>query len=154
MNPDPNGAEPEFLPPDRERDHEQNQEQNHGPGHESGFESGPEFGPESGVVFAPLPPMRFPNMADVGLLFVLLILGGLVAAGVTGAAFHFHLFGVFTSKQALSDIHYTLGSQSGWYFSSLIGCLTVFPLLWHKSFFAGDRAGACWAQQCSAWFSL
>ena len=131
MNPDPNGALPEFLPPDREPGLE--------PGFESGPEPGPEPGPEYGAVFAPpLPPPRFPNMGDVGLLFVLLIFSGLLAMGITGVALYgFHLFGASTPQQAVSDTRFALGGQILWYFFALVGCLTLFPLLWHKSFFAG-----------------
>ena len=133
MNPDPNGALPEFLPP------------GHEPGDESGFQSGPEPGlqsghessPESGTVFAPLPPMRFPNMADVGLLVILLVFAALAAWGISAAALYFHLFGVSTPKQAVSDTRYALGSQLLWYLFALAGCLILFPLLWQKGFFAG-----------------
>ena len=52
-------------------------------------------------------------------------------------ALHYHLFGVSMFDRANSDIHYTLGSMAMLYLTTFAGCLIVFPLFWHKSFFAG-----------------
>ncbi|HEX8811217.1 MAG TPA: hypothetical protein VF742_04420, partial [Terracidiphilus sp.] len=93
------------------------------------------FGPSAMRV--PLPPMRFPNMADVGLLVVLLLFAALGAAGITGAALHFHLFGVTTPKQAIADVRYQFGGQILWYFLALVGSIILFPTLWHTEFFRG-----------------
>jgi uncharacterized protein len=82
-------------------------------------------------------PVRFPNAGDLLLVACLLGLGFLCAGAVTALALHFHLFGVDTVKDALTDIHYTLGSQVAWYCFSFLGCLLIFPLIWHTGFFRG-----------------
>jgi hypothetical protein len=84
-----------------------------------------------------IPPVRFPNFADVLLMAVLLGFGWLASGGVTAAALHFHLFGVATEKQAVSDIHYTLGGQALWYVVTLGLAVLVFPRIWHTGFFEG-----------------
>jgi membrane protease YdiL (CAAX protease family) len=91
---------------------------------------------EPSVVEAPRP-MRFPNVADVGLLFVLLVFAALVATILGAAALQFHLFGISTAKQAVADIRYALGGQLLWYVFTLIGAILLFPPLWHTSFFGG-----------------
>jgi hypothetical protein len=92
----------------------------------------------------PLAPPRFPNVIDLVMVGFLLILGFLCAGALTSTALHYHLFGVRTIKQAQTDIHYTLGSQIAWYLFTFIGCISIFPLIWHTSFFQGVewRAGA------------
>ena len=49
----------------------------------------------------------------------------------------FHVFGVSTLKQAEEEIHYRLGSQAAWYVIKLLGCVTIFPLVWGNGFFNG-----------------
>lgn len=83
------------------------------------------------------PPTRFPNIADVGLVTALLFAGWMSSGALLLTALHFHLFGVSTVKQAMTDIHYTLGSQAVWYVITFGGCLLLFPAVWHKSFFEG-----------------
>ncbi|HTX75228.1 MAG TPA: CPBP family glutamic-type intramembrane protease [Terracidiphilus sp.] len=85
----------------------------------------------------PLPPTRFPNLLDLVLVGLMLLLGFLCAGALTTLALHFHLFGVTTVKQALSDIHYTLGSQVAWYCFTFFACVLVFPLIWHTGFLEG-----------------
>lgn len=132
MNADPNGTVPEFPPLERE----------------FGNEFSPELNPELSAgpiaVIAPQPPMRFPNMADIGLLFVLAVFGALVSWCLVAAALHFHFLGVTTPKQATDDIRYGFGWQLAWYFFTLTGCMALFPHLWHTSLFRGLewRAGA------------
>ena len=121
MNADPNDSLPELLPPEY--------------GH--GSEPDAELSAEPVPVWVPPPSMRFPNMADVGLLFVLMVFGGLVALGLTALALHFHFLGVSTVKQATDDIRYGLGNQLLWYFLTLIGCITLFPHLWQTGLFRG-----------------
>ena len=85
---------------------------------------------------SPLPPaIRIPNFADVGLVVVLLLFGWMGSGALLAAALHYHLWGVSTAKQAVEDIHYTLGSQVIWYFISLSACLILFPAIWHRRFF-------------------
>lgn len=83
------------------------------------------------------PPVRFPNFLDVSLLTLLLILAWIGSAAVFGTALHFHLWGVTTPKQALNDIHYTLGTQVSWYLIAFAGCLILFPPIWHTQYFKG-----------------
>jgi uncharacterized protein len=89
-------------------------------------------------------PPRIPHLGHVVLLALLALLGLLSAGLLSQAALHFHLFGVTTSDQEASDIHYTLGSEAILYLVMLTGAWIIFPLLWHKSFLAGIswRGGA------------
>ncbi|MGB6781281.1 MAG: CPBP family intramembrane glutamic endopeptidase [Terracidiphilus sp.] len=91
------------------------------------------------LTYAPPPlwPPRFPNCGDLLLLAFLLGLGFICAGAVTYLALHFHLYGVTTVSQALTDIHYTLGSQVAWYCFTFLGCLLIFPLIWHTGFLRG-----------------
>ena len=84
-----------------------------------------------------MPPPRTPNFGDLGLLLILLALGWLGAGSILLIALHFHVFGISTLKQAVDDFRYTLGSQAIQYFITFGGCLILFPLVWHKGFFAG-----------------
>lgn len=86
----------------------------------------------------PAPPQeRIPNFGHLSIL-VLLAVAGLFAAGLLARlALNYHLFGVTTLHQAASEIHFTLGTQGVFYVITFIGCLIIFPLLWHKGFFAG-----------------
>jgi membrane protease YdiL (CAAX protease family) len=84
-----------------------------------------------------IPQPRIPHLGHVALL-ALLVFVGLMGSGIlTQVALHFHLFGISTVKQALTDIHYTLGSMAALYLISLGGGMLLYPLLWHKSLFAG-----------------
>lgn len=83
------------------------------------------------------PVMHLPNLADVGMALVLLTLGWVGAAALTTGALSLHLFGVSTAKQAMADIHYTLGGQLAWYLIAFAGCLVIFPAAWRTNFFAG-----------------
>jgi membrane protease YdiL (CAAX protease family) len=89
------------------------------------------FEPESAV------PERIPHLGHLGILAVLAFLGLVATSLLTRCALHFHLFGVTTVQQAIADIHYTLGSEAVLYLFIFAGCLLLFPLVWHKSFFAG-----------------
>lgn len=93
-----------------------------------------------------IPPERIPHLGHLCLLGVLTFFGLLAATLLTRSALYFHLFGVSTAQQALNDIHYSLGSQAMLYLFTLLGCLVIFPLVWHKGFFAGLQwnGGAAW----------
>lgn len=85
----------------------------------------------------PLHEERIPNFGHLGILS-LIALVGLFGAGIAArVALHFRLFGVTTLTQATTEIHYTLGSEAILYVLTFAGCLLIFPLLWHKGFFAG-----------------
>ncbi len=80
---------------------------------------------------------RIPNF---GHLVVLALLGfaGLVGAILLmRAALYYHLFGISTVQQASTDIHYTIGFMASLYLISFGLAMLVFPLMWHKSLFAG-----------------
>jgi len=95
----------------------------------------------------PPPPPRIPHFGH--LLILIGLLGfGLVCAGLlTRAALHAHLFGVSTANQAETDIHYTLGSIAVLYLVTFAASLFVFPLFWHRSFFAGVQWNAAIAHR-------
>jgi membrane protease YdiL (CAAX protease family) len=83
------------------------------------------------------PGRRIPHLGHVFFLLLLASIGLLGTSILTQTALHFHLFGVSTVKQALTDIHYTLGSMAVLYLITLGAGVLVFPLFWHKSFFDG-----------------
>jgi len=97
----------------------------------------------------PAPPQeRIPNFGHLSIL-ILLALAGLLGAGLLARlALNYHLFGVTTLHQAASEIHFTLGTQGVFYVLTFIGCLIIFPLLWHKGFFAGLQWRASVALHC------
>jgi membrane protease YdiL (CAAX protease family) len=82
-------------------------------------------------------PTRIPNFGHLGLLALLGLFGLLGTSLITRTALYFHLFGIATVQKAVTDIHYTLGSEAALYLLTFGACLLVFPLVWHKSFFAG-----------------
>jgi len=85
----------------------------------------------------PPPASRIPNLGHLAILSFLAVLGWL-GAGLLGlAALHFHLFGISTLENALTDIHYSLGSMIAVYLITFGAALYIFPLVWDKSFFAG-----------------
>lgn len=63
--------------------------------------------------------------------------GLLCASLLIRSALHFHLFGVTNLQNAVNDIHYTLGSEVILYLLMFGASLLFFPLIWHKSLFAG-----------------
>lgn len=85
----------------------------------------------------PLPEVRIPHLGHLAILGAFLAFGFLGAALVIRFALKFHLFGVHSLQAAITDIHYTLGSEGLVYLLTLIACLLFFPMIWHKSFFAG-----------------
>ena len=81
--------------------------------------------------------IRIPHLGHVGILGLLACLG-LVGAGLlTRAAISLHLFGVTTVQAAMADVHYTIGSMAALYLIAFGAALLVFPLVWHKGYFAG-----------------
>ncbi|HEY1902932.1 MAG TPA: CPBP family intramembrane glutamic endopeptidase [Terracidiphilus sp.] len=89
----------------------------------------------------PRPPrswsVRIPNFGHLALL-LLLACGGLLSAGLLAqAALHFHLWGISSAQKAATDVHYTIGSMAALYLVTFGAALLIFPLVWHKNFFAG-----------------
>jgi membrane protease YdiL (CAAX protease family) len=82
-------------------------------------------------------PVRIPNLGHLSLFLLLLGFGWIGAGSLLLVGLHFHLFGISNLKQAMTDFHYTLGSQAIQYFVSLAGCLVVFPVIWRKGFLVG-----------------
>jgi membrane protease YdiL (CAAX protease family) len=80
---------------------------------------------------------RIPNMGHVGILALIAVCGLFGASLAARAALEMHLFGVTTVAQAAGDIHYTLGAEAILYLLTFAGSLLIFPVLWHKGFFAG-----------------
>jgi membrane protease YdiL (CAAX protease family) len=81
--------------------------------------------------------VRIPHLGHVGILGLLASIG-LVGAGLlTRSALSFHLFGVSTLQGAMSDVHYTIGSMAALYLIGFGAALLIFPLFWHRDYFAG-----------------
>jgi membrane protease YdiL (CAAX protease family) len=97
------------------------------------------------------PPTRIPNFGHLFILAVLVSVGLLGTILLTWSALHFHLFGVTTLQQANTDIHYSLGSMIALYLLTFLACLLVFPLVWHKGFFAGLQWNAAAALRLRWW---
>lgn len=85
----------------------------------------------------PPPPVRIPHLGHVLLLAVYLVLSRFASILILRVAVQFHLFNVTTLQAAVSDIHYTLGSEVLLYLGAFAAAYFTFPLIWHKGFFAG-----------------
>ena len=83
------------------------------------------------------PPVRTPHLGHLAILGVFAIFGLLCASILIRTALHYHWYGVTTAQTAITDIHYTLGSEAVLYLITFGLCLVFFPMIWHKSFFAG-----------------
>jgi membrane protease YdiL (CAAX protease family) len=68
---------------------------------------------------------------------VFAIFGLLCASLLIRTALRYHWYGIATAQTAITDIHYTLGSEAVLYLITFSLCLVFFPMIWHKSFFAG-----------------
>jgi uncharacterized protein len=86
--------------------------------------------------------VRIPHLGHVAILGLLASIG-LVGAGLlTRSALSFHLFGVSTLQGAMSDVHYTIGSMAALYLIAFGAALLIFPLFWHRGYFAGIQWNA------------
>lgn len=92
-------------------------------------------GPQAHVWRAPI--VRIPNFGHVAMLALLAAFGLVCSWLLTRTALHMHLWGVQNAQTAITDIHYTIGSMAALYFATIVSALLVFPLVWHKSLFAG-----------------
>jgi membrane protease YdiL (CAAX protease family) len=88
------------------------------------------------------PPVRTPHFGHLAVLALLLFIGVLASSLLIHLALHFHLYGVTTITQAMTEIHYTLASEVVLYLVTLAGCLLVLPFIWHRSFFSGIQWNA------------
>src|SRR5579871_1083398 len=90
---------------------------------------------------------RIPHLGHLGILALLALFGLIGTMTLVPIALHFHLFGISNLTQAATDYRYALGSQAAQYIITFIGCLVVFPLLWHKPYFEGIHWNAAGAFQ-------
>jgi membrane protease YdiL (CAAX protease family) len=91
------------------------------------------------AVLLPEPPriVRIPHFGHFLLLLAIVGVAFICAGVLIWVALHFHLYGVSTLQGTTTEIHYTLGSEGLGYLFTLFGCVLIFPILWHKSFFTG-----------------
>jgi membrane protease YdiL (CAAX protease family) len=82
-------------------------------------------------------PTRIPHLGHLCLLIPLGLIGLFCATVLMMIALRFHLFGVATMDETVKEVHYMLGTEAVIYLVALALSLIVFPLFWHKSFFAG-----------------
>jgi uncharacterized protein len=80
---------------------------------------------------------RIPHLGHLLLLVLLLLVGAAADFVAVPIALKFHLWGAVTYQDAMTEIHYTLGSEAILYLTTFAGCVLVFPLLWHKRFLEG-----------------
>ena len=85
----------------------------------------------------PILPERIPHMGHVAILTLLALIALFCASLSARVGIHFHLFGATTLQQAANEIHYTLGTEGIFYVLTYLGCLLLFPLLWHRGFMDG-----------------
>ena len=95
-------------------------------------------------------PPHIPHFGHVILLLIIALLSLLCAGGIGQIGIHYHLFGVKNTQDAITDIHYTLGSEAILYIVTLVISILIFPLLWHKRFFAGVSWNAATARRLSS----
>jgi len=94
-------------------------------------------------------PSRIPDLGHVLILTLLLIVGVAADFVAVPIALHFRLFSVATAQDAMTEIHYTLGSEAILYLVTLAGCVLIFPLMWRMSFFDGISWHAATARRLS-----
>jgi membrane protease YdiL (CAAX protease family) len=82
-------------------------------------------------------PVRIPHMGHVAILAVFAFFGLMGATLGIRWGLKAHLYGVTTMAQAITDIHFTLGSEVILYLLTFAACLIFFPMIWQKGFFAG-----------------
>jgi uncharacterized protein len=90
---------------------------------------------------SPPPPLpreeRIPHLGHVVLLGVLAVFGWLGAGLLLLFGLQIHLWGISSLGTAATDFRYTLASQAAQYLMTFAASLLVFPIIWHKPFFAG-----------------
>jgi len=83
------------------------------------------------------PPVRIPHLGHVAVLAIFAFFGLLGATLGIRTGIKAHLYGVTTMAQAITDIHFTLGSELILYLFTFILCLVFFPMIWQEGFFSG-----------------
>jgi membrane protease YdiL (CAAX protease family) len=82
-------------------------------------------------------PTRIPHFGHLLILVLIAFVGMVGAILLMRGALDLHMFGVSTVEKASSDIHYTIGFMASMYLISFGLAWFIFPLVWHKSLFAG-----------------
>jgi hypothetical protein len=85
------------------------------------------------------PPARIPHLGHLCLLGAFLLLGFVCMTVLLFVALQFHWDSVTTQDQIKTNVHYLLASEAVLYLITLALSFPIFPLLWHKSFFAGTQ---------------
>ncbi len=85
---------------------------------------------------------RIPNFGHLCILGLLLAFGALCTGIIVELALSKHFLGIANREQAATNVFYTLGSEVLLYLFALAACLVIFPLVWHKGFFAGVQWNA------------
>lgn len=99
---------------------------------------GNEFPPLFAQFWGPgVPQERIPNFGHLGILMLVALCALFGASLAARLAMYWHLFGVSKVEDAVSDIHYTLGSEGIFYILTFFGSLLIFPMLWHKGLLEG-----------------
>jgi membrane protease YdiL (CAAX protease family) len=80
---------------------------------------------------------RIPHFGHLCLLGAIALFGSICAGFATFGAMLAHLFGVTNLDQANENVAYALGSMAIFYVITFACSFFIFPLLWHKGFFAG-----------------
>lgn len=88
-------------------------------------------------VYPPRRQVRIPNFGHLAFFALLAVFGMIGASIFTELALHENLFGVGSVHKAITNIHYTLGSEAIFYLITFVASLLLFPLLWRKGFMAG-----------------
>lgn len=80
---------------------------------------------------------RIPHFGHLLMLGLLALVSLAITGILTRVALHYRLFGVNALTQAVTEIHYTLGTMGSMYLLTFVGSYLVFPFFWQKDFFAG-----------------
>lgn len=113
-----------------------------------------EMGPplfQAWAVLEEPPPERIPHFGHLLLLLPLALLSLLTTGLLMRLAIHLHLFGVTTLQGAITEIHFTLGSEVLLYVFTFGASALIFPLFWHKSLLAGLQWNGATALRLRRW---
>lgn len=80
---------------------------------------------------------RIPHVGHLALLALLTLSALIIVAIIGQVALMRHVFGVSSITEAAGNVRYLLGTQALLYVFTFVGSVIVFPLVWHKSLFAG-----------------
>jgi membrane protease YdiL (CAAX protease family) len=89
-------------------------------------------------------PKRSPHLGHLGLLAALASVGTFCAVLLMILGAYLHWFGVTSIDKIGTEIHFMLGGEAVIYLVTLLLGIFIFPMFWHKSFFAGIH----WHGEC------